>query len=512
MTNLELFTALGGISSENLSGAEELQNKPCVRTNHKMQMKRAVLIAAVIALILLLVGCTVAYVLHLQDLKMGNYAHTQPRYIDADGNKIDETEIVREVISLQGVTGSPNFKATQEWFAFEQEYDKDHTLLYETDKHPIDVPSEYDAYFVYTQEMMDKVDEIAGKYALDLAGEMVNIQGHETDIFFDSLGIQQLHRHVTDIRYAGGYFYACGNFKMEFFVTPTGLPYEVLGSYRYNGKAYFDVMYSSVSSIENCEEEVYQLSDGQEVLIVMDEEYAHVLYDRKDAFISLFLNRVNWSADGTQEHLTKQDVEHIADCFDFSVTPQKPDVELAKQKLQASYEAYQKEQEAIMATYDNPFQHDYDSYDDVIQTIIGNGVDPETFQYALRDITGDGVDELFLGVDGMFGTIKTTMDGQITTLWSVGADTGSCLCEGNIVRYCGADGEYEHYCFMKFDQSTGTLTQFLSMGYDPWQESWYYSKSFVDFTYISKAEFDEMVNSYKVIDIGMRPISEYPFS
>ena len=72
MTNLELFTALGGISSENLSGAEELQNKPCVRTNHKMQMKRAVLIAAVIALMLLLVGCTVAYVLHLQDQKMGN--------------------------------------------------------------------------------------------------------------------------------------------------------------------------------------------------------------------------------------------------------------------------------------------------------------------------------------------------------------------------------------------------------------------------------------------------------
>lgn len=67
-------------------------------------------------------------------------------YIDADGNKIDETEIVREVISLQGVTGSPNFKATQEWFAFEQEYDKDHTLLYETDKHPIDVPSAYDVY------------------------------------------------------------------------------------------------------------------------------------------------------------------------------------------------------------------------------------------------------------------------------------------------------------------------------------------------------------------------------
>ena len=40
MTNMELFTALGGISVENLSGAEELQSKPCVRTNGKMKMKR----------------------------------------------------------------------------------------------------------------------------------------------------------------------------------------------------------------------------------------------------------------------------------------------------------------------------------------------------------------------------------------------------------------------------------------------------------------------------------------
>ena len=60
MTNLELLTALGGISAENLFGAEELQSKPCVRANGKMKMKRAVLIAAVIALALLLVGCAVA--------------------------------------------------------------------------------------------------------------------------------------------------------------------------------------------------------------------------------------------------------------------------------------------------------------------------------------------------------------------------------------------------------------------------------------------------------------------
>lgn len=399
------------------------------------------------------------------------------------------------------------------WPVFDSwEYDKDHTLLNEADKHPIEVPSEYDAYFVYIQEMMDKVDEIAGKYALDLAGEMVGVLDYETDIFFDSLGIQQLHRQDADaaIRYNSSYFYACGNFNMEFDIAPTGLPYEVLGAYRYNGKAYFDTVYSSVSSIENCDEWVHNISDGQEVLIVMDEQYAYVFCDRKDAFISLFLNRVNWCADGTQAHLTKQEVAQIADCFDFSVTPQKPDMELANQKLQASFEAHQKEQEAIMATYENPVQ--YDSYDSMIRSLLDDGVDAQSYRYALRDITGDGEDELFIGKDDSFGTIVTMKDGKIAIIWSDANNSRSYLCEGNIVKYSGMDGEYEHYNFMKLDPSTEKLTQFLSAGYDPWQESWYYSESFTDFTYISKAEFDEMVAFYQVIDIGMKPISEYPFS
>ena len=43
MTNLELFIILGGISMENLSGAEELQRKPPVHTGKKNPMRWAVL-------------------------------------------------------------------------------------------------------------------------------------------------------------------------------------------------------------------------------------------------------------------------------------------------------------------------------------------------------------------------------------------------------------------------------------------------------------------------------------
>ncbi|MGN0556546.1 MAG: Gfo/Idh/MocA family oxidoreductase, partial [Acutalibacteraceae bacterium] len=73
-----------------------------------------------------------------------------------------------------------------------------------------------DMCFENYEEMLDKVDEIARKYGLELAGESAGVQAYENEIFFDSLGIDQLHRKDTDasVRYSAGYFYACGNFDM----------------------------------------------------------------------------------------------------------------------------------------------------------------------------------------------------------------------------------------------------------------------------------------------------------
>ena len=57
MTNLELFKALSNVSTGNLSGAEELQNTTYVRVSRKRPTKQAVLIAAIISLMLFLMGC-----------------------------------------------------------------------------------------------------------------------------------------------------------------------------------------------------------------------------------------------------------------------------------------------------------------------------------------------------------------------------------------------------------------------------------------------------------------------
>ena len=121
MTNLELFIILGGISMENLSGAEELQRKPPVHTGKKNPMRRAVLIAAAVALALLLVGCAVIYVLSLQEIKIGEQQTSYDAFAyDPDtGLPIEylgKEAVTEQVLSFTGMKNTPAFQAAQEWF------------------------------------------------------------------------------------------------------------------------------------------------------------------------------------------------------------------------------------------------------------------------------------------------------------------------------------------------------------------------------------------------------------
>ena len=133
------------------------------------RLKRSLTVAAVIALMLFLMGCAAVVLFHLNDLKIGEQAYTQhPLYLE-DGSKTPATEKVKEIISVQGFAESPNQKAAKEWYAFTKAYDI-------AQKYPDGIPDftppkDYDAYWVPTQELADKVDDICKKYDLKLAGE-----------------------------------------------------------------------------------------------------------------------------------------------------------------------------------------------------------------------------------------------------------------------------------------------------------------------------------------------------
>lgn len=165
-------------------------------------LPRLWLVAAVIGLMLLLVGCTVAYVLRLQDLKVAEYRPTTPTVYDENGDVISlPTLAPRTQITLQGA----NQEALAEWNSFCQDYDPDGAIVTANDNNELGIPNRYYIpYGCYSWEMVNKLDEIVQKYDLKLLSPDVGCQSYESSVLFSSLGIDGVFH--GDVEYLSGYF------------------------------------------------------------------------------------------------------------------------------------------------------------------------------------------------------------------------------------------------------------------------------------------------------------------
>ena len=110
-------------------------------------LKKITLIAAVIALMLFLMGC--AWVV----MRLQHMTTDAPPFTDYWGEE-------RSIISLQGFEGSKNYAAFQEWQQFLDSYDPDNQILYESNDFYLECPEAYYSYECYSWEMVDKIREI----------------------------------------------------------------------------------------------------------------------------------------------------------------------------------------------------------------------------------------------------------------------------------------------------------------------------------------------------------------
>lgn len=497
----QLLDAIGDVRTEYLSAALATKEKRCPR-----RIPKVVLIAAIVSLMVLLLGCAIV-ALNLNDMKIGEFTYTESRYIDKEGNKIPATEKTRDVLSLQGIAGSPEYMAAQEWDPYEWNIIMNDRDAIEDD---FDAPAAYDGYFVANQEMQDKVDEICQKYDLKLLGSMALTQNFEQDIFFDALGLSGLTRKNAKavVEDGSGYFYECSNFKLEFWMTLTEenlWPHRMLVSYLYKTKGYFDTVTLAVDDISEVEQWNYTLGDGTEVLIMNTGKTAWIFTDREDAFLSAGFGITYEDENGTVTLMTKQDIEAVAEVLDFTVKPQKPDMSAVKEQLEASVKQHLAVEEAKRETWVNPFDRDYGSYADVISFMLENTEKPENVYYGLWDLTGDGEAELLLGCAGSFGSAKTVVNGQVETLFSNGSDEGFLPCEDGVIFYQNGD----HYYFSKVEMP-GELVTIDYLGYDAWDECWYREKRGEDGATISEEEAMAIIASYVRVPLDMKPICEYP--
>lgn len=496
-----------------------------------IRIRRPLFVAAIIALMVLLMGCAVL-LLHLEDLRIGEETYTDNMRYAEDGSKIPATEKVKQYISISGAEGSANFLAMQEWMTFKEHYDPDGSLWHKNAG--FERGAQYRNYVdAYSQEMLDKIDEICRKYDLKLEGDAVIFQESAAEVFTQVLEVPGITAEKSNLKteFGGARVAECGNFNASYRATlqnpETSQEFDFTLIYDYRDKDCFTSAYITIEDGESVEQWNYTLPDGTEVLIASDKGGdAYILYDREDAFINVTIRNVGWNWDSPGDVMTHRDMELIAEALDYSLKP-KP-VENMPQLQQELEERYQAMQDATedpeeaaerrRLYEENEF---HDNYGDLICQIRDNesyftsycSVAYENFwdtmEYTLLDVTGDGQEELILGKEGHIHAIWTLRSGKTARIASSYYE--GYLCEGNVYEdYVFLDGKPYHFYF-QIDEN-GRIEKLMDVEYDAYHESWMLDESQdgTGLTPISEEQATEIIDSFVRIPLEMKSVKEYP--
>lgn len=303
MTSMQLFKGLNGIDSELLGIAEQHNGiSKKVRNNEKsphLPVKRIWLIAALISLLLLLIGCA-TYFYRLENLILMDF---RPNVVDvptASSIPPRETDVSNEtkatitspivadtVLSVHGYEGSPAYLALSEWLVFSNDYVMTHPDCKFNNSYQR--PDEYRIYPCYTQEMVAKVDELCEKYSLHPLGNSIFLRDY-ADV--KAQGLVDVLSPKAPIRCFAGDYFSDGS------VIATG----ELDIDEYNKIVQFqvyciqkDAFFTVDLGINNLPSYVQwskQNHDGTVVLFALNEQNGLIFTETDNSFISIIINEV----------------------------------------------------------------------------------------------------------------------------------------------------------------------------------------------------------------------------
>ena len=527
MNPMDIMKGLNGIKDSFVMDAQDFrQGKRKVR---HIPHKKLWLIAAIIALALLLVGCTVVYVLRLQDLAFGQ--DTQ----EVLGSGVQD----RTLLSLQGVKGTPGYQATKEWHEWLKTYDPDDRIYHSQEAFSEDFGDDYYAYNLYTREMKDKLDEICDKYQLNLLGKMY-VDPDEAAAC-KALGIQGILR--SDARAQTNFgsvrYYADGSFTVEGKMTMETQvwPYEEIVTFSCCRKDSFSDLYGSVGPEGTYEEWTYTTTQGVDVLLVLEQrndmnQQILLMADRGE-YVFTF-HALEYDREWTREAL-----EAYAEAFDFTIQPQRVHQEALAQTQQRREEA----DEEIAQGLDKR-AHSYSDlgYDARIKSRMEFITHPSQLGFCLMDLNGDGVEELIVGENGYIIAIYTKRDDGTQYIMpptiaypSVAYESDSYvsgmgfglggnatymyLCADNVIAnvFVCTDGSVAYH-FVKGEN--GNFVWDKSIVHYTENSEYYRGNAWVLYpespAYGSvpstEAEFNEILRSHPRLPITLTPITQYPLA
>lgn len=336
MNGKDIFLGLKYVGDDLIEKAEygQFPTKVEKTTTQKkrMSIRRPFLIAAIIALALLLVGCAVVYVLSMREIKLGEQTVTFDIFdYDPKTGEVHEGQesVQQQILTLAGLSGTPASNAAKEWYEFTETYDPDGEIKKAVWGNEPEFPEEYYTYHLYTQDMKDKLDEILDKYDLKLQGKRIEFQTPK--LLFQALGIENVLNPGADARMNVGSadYYENGELSLNFDIT---IPDEekTQGYLYYLPKDCF-IPDTAVLTEGQWEEWNYTTAAGDEVLIIRAEESASAWFFcdtgrytasmRLDIIRDMYEETVDGVPVAKFELMTKEQLEQVADSIDFSLEP-----------------------------------------------------------------------------------------------------------------------------------------------------------------------------------------------
>ena len=229
------------------------------------------------------------------------------------------------VLSMEGLSDSPEGKALREWLAFYDEHLSD----------PFDpeeafaLADEYGTYGVTSREMADKVDELCEKYGLEKLGSPVMPRDERS--FWKSAGVGKLTKGNEEYEndYEGGYLYPGGTFQFDGELFPKNEAYVIPYQFRHSAKGSFGYVVVNAGDPNDYTEWSYKTEDGQTLTISDSARGAFFLLERTDSFVTVSIGKSGYAdsfndgcIDGIGDtfvrfELSREQLEAIAESFDW---------------------------------------------------------------------------------------------------------------------------------------------------------------------------------------------------
>ena len=336
----EIFMyAMTDISDSDIDAVGEIlgyKNKLANR-QRTMPLRRALLIAAIVAAFLALsVTAYATGFFGLRDLLLGNkvteYAGVDPATgIIENYDKMDSiglTEVPVTVVSLQGLQGTPEYLANQEWQAFWNDYKLNNHYGEQVPNPAINTDPWFKQheriYLAYTPVMKDKLLEICDKYSLKPLDNY--IYGEGTESLYSFLGIENVlnekafenQQFRLDTSALLGYDAGTFRFQFEYDISGVRNGGTVSLDLTRAAKGYLHTGIELFNGEENLTEWSYTNLFGNVVSIILGPRNAVILSDGEHAFVSLGANFPFFEQQSGGE-FSKEMLEEIADLVNFDV-------------------------------------------------------------------------------------------------------------------------------------------------------------------------------------------------